>query len=91
LRGLFFVKGVNEGFFDDFYLKLCAAFEDKFLGLGRQLEAEKKGKCQDILRTYSQSAHQKIEEFKIIELKKNRVNQTWIWLAMIIFGTHRSL
>ncbi|EES0675259.1 hypothetical protein [Escherichia coli] len=66
------MKGVNEGFFDDFYLKLCAAFEDKFLGLGRQLEAEKKGKCQDILRTYSQSAHQKIEEFKIIELKKKQ-------------------
>ncbi|HEA0456481.1 TPA: hypothetical protein RU923_004411 [Escherichia coli] len=66
------MKGAGEVFWDDFYLKLCAAFEDKFLGLGRQLEAEKKGKCQDILRTYSQSAHQKIEEFKIIELKKNQ-------------------
>lgn len=58
--------------FDALYLQLCAAFEDKFLELGRKLEAENKGECQDILRTYRQSARDKIEEFKIIELAKKQ-------------------
>ncbi|WP_350307193.1 hypothetical protein [Photorhabdus viridis] len=66
------MKNVKMSFFDDFYLQLCAAFESKFLELGRKLEAEKKGECQDILRTFRQSAHDKIEEFKIIELAKKQ-------------------
>gem|GEM_PF-3215425 len=65
------MKGVSV-IFDDLYLQLCAAFEDKFLELGRKLEAENKGECQDILRTYRQSARDKIEEFKINELAKKK-------------------
>lgn len=66
------MKNVKVAFFDDFYLQLCAAFESKFLELGRKLEAEKKGECQNILRMYRQTAHDKIEEFKMIELTKKQ-------------------
>lgn len=66
------MENVKMRFFDDFYLQLCAAFESKFLELERKLEAEKNGECQDILRKYRQSAYDKIEEFKIIELAKKQ-------------------
>ncbi|HII1806670.1 hypothetical protein C6A57_23600 [Escherichia coli] len=66
------MKNVKVDFFDGFYLQLCAAFESKFLELGRKLEAEKKGECEDILHRYKQTAHNKIEEFKMIELAKKQ-------------------
>ncbi|MDQ2326017.1 hypothetical protein ACSR9J_15170 [Citrobacter koseri] len=57
-------------FFDDFYLQVCTACEDKLLELEWKLEVEKKESYQDVLRTYRQRAYDKIEEFKIIEFSK---------------------
>lgn len=57
-------------FFDDFYLQLCAACEEKLLEQEWKLEGEKKDSYKEVLRTYRQRAYDKIEEFKIIEFSK---------------------
>lgn len=64
------MKDVSANFFDDFYLQVCTACEDKLLELEWKLEVEKKESNQDVLRTYRQRAYDKIEEFKIIEYSK---------------------
>lgn len=37
------MKDVSANFFDDFYLQVCTACEDKLLELEWKLEVEKKG------------------------------------------------
>lgn len=64
------MRDVGVDFFDDFYLQVCAAIEDKSSELERKLESDKKESNQNILRTYRQSARDKIEDFKIIEIAK---------------------
>ncbi len=46
------MKDVSANFFDDFYLQVCTACEDKLLELEWKLEVEKKESNQDVLRTY---------------------------------------
>ena len=48
------MKDVSANFFDDFYLQVCTACEDKLLELEWKLEVEKKESNQDVLRTYRQ-------------------------------------
>ena len=55
------MKDVSANFFDDFYLQVCTACEDKLLELEWKLEVEKKESNQDVLRTYRQRAYDKIE------------------------------
>lgn len=64
------MKDLSVPFFDDFYLQLCAACEEKLLEQEWKLEGEKKDSYQEVLRTYRQRAYDKIEEFKIIEFSK---------------------
>lgn len=64
------MKYLSVPFFDDFYLQLCTACEDKLLELEWKFEVEKKESYQDVLRTYRQRAYDKIEGFKIIEFSK---------------------
>lgn len=64
------MKDLSVPFFDDFYLQLCAACEEKLLEQEWKLEGEKKDSYKEVLRTYRQRAYDKIEEFKIIEFSK---------------------
>ena len=78
------MKDVSANFFDDFYLQVCTACEDKLLELEWKLEVEKKESNQDVLRTYRQRAYDKIEEFKIIEYSKIQCQYFFRISAIII-------
>ena len=79
------MKDVSANFFDDFYLQVCTACEDKLLELEWKLEVEKKESNQDVLRTYSQRAYDKIEEFTKAHKHSSKDKQyTEIMLNMIM-------
>ncbi len=68
------MKDVSANFFDDFYLQVCTACEDKLLELEWKLEVEKRRANQMFCALTGKEPMIKLKNLKLLSIQKYNVN-----------------
>lgn len=68
------MKDVSANFFDDFYLQVCTACEDKLLELEWKLEVEKRRATGMFCALTGKEPMIKLKNLKLLSIQKYNVN-----------------